>query len=105
MAVTLTLRLPLDVERSLRQDVPDLEADALEAYAIELYRRGSLSKHQLAEVLRLDRLQAEAVLKRHGVFAGSPTADDVDADFRALDRVLGTPHWCSSSPTRRRWSC
>jgi predicted HTH domain antitoxin len=91
MAVTLTLRFPPELERSLRQDIPDLEADALEAYTVELYRRGNLSKQQLAEVLRLDRLQAEAALKRHGVFEGSLTAEDVDSDRRALDGVLGKP--------------
>lgn len=89
--MALTIDLPPDVERSLRADIPDLEADAKEAYAVDLYRRGNLSKTQLTEVLGVDRLEAEGVLKRHAIFDGSISESDIDSDRQTLERLFQGP--------------
>lgn len=67
MSVVIDFALPPDLERRLRAAIPDLDHDAKETYAVELYRRDILSQHQLAQILGLDRFATDAVLKRHGV--------------------------------------
>ncbi len=89
MALTITLHLPTDVERTLRADVPDLEHDAREAYAVDLYRRGRVTRAQVGEILGLDRIAVDGVLRRHEVYDGSPTAADIEADVAVLDHLLG----------------
>jgi predicted HTH domain antitoxin len=66
MMLSFKLELPADVESTLRAETPDLNADVKEAYAVDLYRRGKLSHHQLCGALGLDRFETDAVLKRHG---------------------------------------
>jgi predicted HTH domain antitoxin len=88
MRLTFTLELPPDVEQKLRRSTPDLDADVREAYAVELFRRGVLSHAELAETLRLDRFETDALLKRHQVTEQSLTFDDVESDRRTLERLM-----------------
>jgi len=92
MSLTIRLDLPPDVEQKLRAEVSDLSKEVKEAYALELFRRGRLSHYDLARVLGLDRFETDAYLKRHHVFEGSLTMEDLEADsqtlrtFKAIDR-------------------
>lgn len=88
MALTITFNLPPNVEERLRSETPDLDADAKAAYALELFRRGQLSHYELSQALNLDRFETDAYLKAHGVFEGSLTMDDLEADRQTLQRVL-----------------
>jgi hypothetical protein len=88
VSLTITLNLPPDIERKLRAASPDLSDEVQEAYVLELFRRGKLSHYELAQALGLDRTEADAYLKRHNVFEGSMTMDDLDADRRTLDRLF-----------------
>jgi formamidopyrimidine-DNA glycosylase len=89
MALTVTLDLPPDVEQKLREETPDLNADVKEAYVRELFRRGKLSHYELSQVLGLDRFETDAYLKKHNVFEGSLTMEDLEEQRRTLDRLLG----------------
>jgi len=89
MPLTVTLDLPPDVEQKLRAETPDLNTDVKEAYALELFRRGRLSHFELSQVLGLDRFETDGYLKRHNVFEGSLTMEDLEEQRRTLDRVLG----------------
>jgi predicted HTH domain antitoxin len=89
MSLTVRLDLPPDLEERLRRDTPDLDADVKEAYAIELFRLGRLSHFELSRVLGLDRFETDACLKRRGVFEGSLTMKDLEADRRTLDAQRG----------------
>jgi len=89
MAMNVTLDLPADVEDRLRRETPNLDAEVKEAYALELFRRGRLSHAELSRVLGLDRFETDAYLKRHGVFEGSLSMADLDADRQTLDRLMG----------------
>ena len=89
MPLKVTLDLPADVEEKLRREMPDLDADVKEAYALELFRRGKLSHYELSRVLELDRFETDAYLKRHHVFEGSLTVADLEADRRTLANVMG----------------
>jgi hypothetical protein len=86
--MAITIALPAEVEAALRLDVADLDADARETYAAELYRRGKLTHRQLSSVLDLDRFETEGVLKRHRVFEDLPGYDELAQEARELKALL-----------------
>lgn len=88
MPLSVTLDLPADVEAKLRRESTNLDADVKVVYALELFRRGKLSHYELSRVLDLDRFETDAYLKRHKVFEGSLTMEDLEADRRTLERVM-----------------
>ncbi len=89
MALTVTLNLPPEIEEKLRSETANLDADVKEAYALELFRRERLSHYELSQVLGLHRFETDAYLKRHKVFEGSLTMEDLEEQRQTLDRVLG----------------
>ncbi len=89
MNINITVNLPPDVEERLRTESPDLAAAVGEAFALELYRRGLLDRFGLSRALGLDRFETFALLKRHGIFHGALTHEDVEADVRSIDELLG----------------
>ncbi len=91
MALNVILVLPPDVEERLRRENPNLDADVTEAFALELFRRGKLSHHELSRVLGLDRFETDAFLKRHNVFEGSLTMADLEADRQTIHDVMTGP--------------
>jgi predicted HTH domain antitoxin len=90
MALNVILDIPADLEEKLRRDTPDIQAEVKEAYALELFRRGKLSHHDLSRLLGLDRFETSAWLKRHRIFTGSLTMADLEADRQTLERILGS---------------
>ena len=88
MSINVILNVPPEIEERLRRESANLEADLAEACALELFRRGSLSHYELSQVIGFDRCQTDAWLKRREVFEGSPTAEDLEADYRTLERLL-----------------
>jgi hypothetical protein len=88
--MAVTIQLPLDVERRLRSEMPNLDVEATEAFALELFRRGKLTHFELSKVLGLDRFETDAYLKRHAVFEGSLTMEDLEFDRQTLERLLGS---------------
>lgn len=87
--MAVTIQLPVDVEQRLRAEFADLDTEAKEALALDLFRRGRLSHYELSRVLGLDRFETDAYLKRHNVFEGSLTMQDLDEQSQTLERVLG----------------
>lgn len=87
--MAVTIQLPDDVEDRLRGETPDLESQAKEVLAIELFRRGRISHFELSKMLGLDRFETNAFLKRHQVLEGSLTNDDLDEQAKALERAIG----------------
>jgi predicted HTH domain antitoxin len=87
--MALTIQLPSDLEQRLRAESPDLDTEAREAVALDLFRRGKVSHYELSKLLRLDRFETDAYLKRHNVVEGSLTMEDLDEQAQTLDRVLG----------------
>jgi hypothetical protein len=88
MTVNVTFDLPSELEEKLACNAAELSADVKEAYAIELFRRGLLDHYQLSQVLGLDRIDTDACLKRHEVFTGSLTMEDLEDDYRTLQRFF-----------------
>lgn len=87
--MALTIQLPKEVEERLRAQSPDLEAQARETVVLDLFRKGRLSHLELSQVLGLDRFETDAYLKLHNVFEGSLTMEDLEADRRTLENLLG----------------
>ena len=92
MPLSVTLDLPADLEEKVRRESTNLDTDVKEAYALELFRRGKLMHYELSRALGLDRFETDAYLKRHGVFEGSLTMADLEADRQTLERLLGKAH-------------
>ena len=88
MTLTITLNLPPELEQKLRGQSQDLNAEVREAYPVDVFRQGKLTHAELAQVLGVDRVEVDAILKRHKVVEGSLTFDDIEADRQTLDRVL-----------------
>lgn len=90
MSLNVTLDLPPEVEAKVRREGGSVDADVKEAYLLELFRRGTLSHYELSQSLGLDRVETDAFLKRHGVFQGSLTREDLEADWQTIQRVVGS---------------
>ena len=88
---TIAVNLPPEVEERLRAESGDCSTAAREAFAIELFRRGILSHHDLGQSLALDRFETDAMLKRHKLTEHALTHKDVDADVKGLNDLLAPP--------------
>jgi predicted HTH domain antitoxin len=92
MNITLAVNLPPEVEERLRAESGDLSSAVRESFAINLFRRGILTHHQLERALGLDRFETDALLKRNDVTEYSLTHEDIDADVNSLKEFLGLSH-------------
>lgn len=86
--MAVTVELPADVEKRLRAESPDLEADAKEAMLVELYRQAKLSHYELSLALGLDRFETDGVLKKHNVTEDLPTAEEIEEGLRHLRQLV-----------------
>ena len=68
MAINVTVQIPEDLARILGSGGRDLSRAALEALAVEEYRAMHLTDAQFRSILGLSRLEADALLKAHGVW-------------------------------------
>lgn len=88
--MTVSFNLPESIESQLRAELGDLDQVAKEAALVQWYRQAKLTHHQLATALGLDRMETEALLKRHGVtedlISQSEFDEQVDALRGRLDR-------------------
>ncbi len=64
--MVLTLELPDSIAQALSAPGgEDLSRKALEALAVEGFREKKLSQYQVAQLLKLSRIEAEDLLARH----------------------------------------
>ena len=87
MPITVTVEIPEDLAAILGSGGRDLSRAALEALAVEEYRARRLSDAQFRRVLGLSRLEADALLKAHGVWLDDYTIDDTDREGEASRQV------------------
>ena len=88
--MSLIIQLPPELERRLRFQTPNLDAQARETILIDLYRKDQLSQVELGEALGLDRIQIDGLLKKHNVTEDLPTQDEYDAALAHLN-AAGNP--------------
>lgn len=88
--MTLRIEISDDAENALRKAWgPDLARAAVEALALEGYRRGKLSRYEVQRLLGFsDRWQTEEWLGLQGADVNY-ALDDLAADREALSRKLG----------------
>lgn len=89
MNITLAIHLPPGIEQQLAAESGDLPSAVRESFAINLFRRGMLTHHELGQVLGLDRFETDALLKRNDVTEFSLSHEDIDADVSSLREFLG----------------
>ena len=78
----ITVHLPDDLTSH-----PNPGREALEALAIEGYRAGTLSHHQAAQILGLDRFQFDGFLKERGIFEQAYDLEDLAQDEETLRKL------------------
>jgi hypothetical protein len=86
--MSVCINLPSALEAQLRRDVQDLDQTAKEALLVDLYRRGIITHHELAESLGRARFQVEVLLGRYGVVEDLPTAEHVLQEAAELESRL-----------------
>jgi predicted HTH domain antitoxin len=87
MAFSILLNLPPELETKLRDAGMDVEHDVVEAYALELFRRGTITTYDLSQILGLDRYDTYALLKRRNIYEGSLTREDLEQQYQMLKEV------------------
>ena len=82
--MSVSIEIPEDLERRLRDGWRDLPRKALEAVAFEAYRTQALTSAEVGRLLGLEsRFELEALLKRAGVDLDY-SAEDLAADLRSI---------------------
>lgn len=80
--------LPPDIEQRLRAETCDLDREATVATLVQLYREERLARHELSQVLGLNRFETDALLKQHLVTEDLPPLEELEEDFRLAKRML-----------------
>jgi predicted HTH domain antitoxin len=85
--MNISFELPQDIEHEITADGANLNADAKEAYLVDLYRQHKVSHYQISQALGLSRYETDGVLKKHGVGLGiSP--EEMRAQSESLREAL-----------------
>jgi len=81
-------KLPDAEGRRLKDSLGDLDQFVREAFFARAYSAGQLSCGKIAELMGFDnRWEAEAILKKHGVWPGL-TDEDVQEDIKTLEEFF-----------------
>jgi hypothetical protein len=87
--MAITIQIPAEIERELRDRDPQLDEHARDQFLTANYHAGKLSTGDIAVILGLStRFEAEQWLAKHGV-CQNYSLDDLEADARTMDRILG----------------
>lgn len=86
MPVTLTM--PDNVERRLRETIPNLESDLLETVAVNLFRAERISLFELGQMLGLTRFETDSFLAKKGILEQSLTREDLEEDYRTAKKLI-----------------
>jgi hypothetical protein len=85
--MNVTLRIPDDLVERLRAGGEDISRRALEAFALDEYRAGRLTRPDLRRLLGFEtRVEVDGFLKHRGVDE-SMTIADFERDRQDLDRL------------------
>ena len=82
----VTVELPDDIARCLKEKQPDLSRSVLEAIAVEAVREGTISAGRAAEMLGISRDEMDAILKRADVYLDY-TLEDLERDRETHRRL------------------
>jgi hypothetical protein len=87
--MNVTIQIPDELARDLAASGGDLSRRALEAFALEEYKSGHLTRPAMRKLLGFaTRAQLDGFLKVHAVIDDLPTLDDFEQECQDL-RSLG----------------
>jgi predicted HTH domain antitoxin len=86
-SMQITITLPNNIEERLREVSPDLEREAREALALELFRKEKITHYELSQMLGLDRFETDEFLVSHNEYAQSLTLEDLEGDAETLRQL------------------
>lgn len=87
--MNVKIQIPDEIARDLAASGGDLSRRALEAFALEEYRKGHLARPAMRQLLGFaTRDQFDGFLKAHAVVEDLPTLDDLELERQDL-RSLG----------------
>ena len=84
----ITLDLPQDLERRLREKNPDLDDESKIAVALDLFRKEQITYFELGRMLSLDRFETDALLVACKEYAQSLSLEDLENDYRTLSAYM-----------------
>jgi Uncharacterised protein family (UPF0175) len=85
--MNVTVQIPDDLAKRLAASGGDLSRRALEAFALEEYKNGHLTKPELRQLLGYEtRAMLDGFLKAHAVFE-EYTLEDLEQERRDLSRL------------------
>ena len=84
----ITLDLPQDLERRLREKNPDLDDESKIAVALDLFRKEQITHFELGRMLSLDRFETDALLVACKEYAQSLSLEDLENDYRTLSAYM-----------------
>jgi predicted HTH domain antitoxin len=81
------IQIPDDIAAQIQTNGGDLPRSVLEAYALEGYKSGKLSTHQVQEILGFETpMEVDGFLKRHGIYLDY-TEQDLEEDTAISRRI------------------
>jgi hypothetical protein len=86
--MTVTFEIPIELEKQLRQEFPDLNQAAKEAALVEMYRREKITRPELSRALGLGRIETDGLLKRHNVTEDLPTLEEYEESVARFNELL-----------------
>ena len=86
--MNVSMEIPDDLALRLGATGAELSRRALEAFALDEYRRGQLTETELQRVLGFGtRYQLDGFFKAHDIWIDDVTPDELQADVEALRRL------------------
>jgi len=85
----VTLHIPDEIAKQLSREGGDISRHVLEAFAIEGYRKQTLTLYQISQMLGLTRIETEDLLGHNQVPLAEITTADLDREaalFEAASR-------------------
>lgn len=86
--MSITLDFPSELEQRLRRADPNLDAEARESVALDLFRKEKITHYELGQLLEFDRFETDAFLKRNEEYAQSLTLADIESDRKSIKELL-----------------
>ena len=85
----LTVHIPDELVAHLGGQAvrPELERRALEAFALEEYKAGRITKVQLRKMLGLERIELDGFFKAHGFPYDGYTLEEIEEQVATLKRL------------------
>lgn len=84
--MTVCFEVPEPVGLRLRAGGIDADAAAREAFLVDLYRKGQLTRYELSQALGQGRYETDGVLKRHDVPIDL-TVEELRSEVAALEAL------------------